>query len=170
MDAVTEIKARLSMRQIVERYGLKMERGGYITCPFHDERTPSLKIYDQPGKGFCCFGCGAAGSVIDFVMRLFHLPFRVAVRRICLDFGIAMTNGQAGIKERRRWQMEQVRLARAARARQCRMDGLCDEYRFAHFISQNTEPFSDAWCMAVTLMPKIDYELEELMCTQKTTI
>ena len=170
MDAVTEIKARVSMRQIVERYGITVERGGYISCPFHMEKTPSLKIYDQPGKGFCCFGCGAAGSVIDFVMRLFKLTFRQAVVRIGLDFGIAVTGGSPGIKERRRWQAEQFAKALAERNRQARIDILCDEYRFAWFICQNTEPLSDAWCMAVTRLPKIDYELEELLCTPKRTI
>ena len=170
MDAVTEIKARVSMRQIVERYGITVERGGYISCPFHMEKTPSLKIYDQPGKGFCCFGCGAAGSVIDFVMRLFKLTFRQAVVRIGLDFGIAVTGGSPGIKERRRWQIEQMRRMAAEMARKARMDALSDEYRLAWFIHENTEPFSDAWCMAVTRMPGINYELEELLCTPRTTI
>ena len=170
MDAVTEIKTRVSMRQIVERYGITMERGGYISCPFHMEKTPSLKIYDQPGKGFCCFGCGAAGSVIDFVMRLRGLTFRQAVVRIGMDFGIAVTGSPPSIKDRRKWQIEQFARVLADRARQERIDGLCDEYRLAWFVHQNTEPFSNAWCMAVTRLPKIDYELEELLCTPKRTI
>lgn len=42
--------------------------GGYARCPFHDDDTPSFKIY-PPGRGAHCFGCGFNGTTIDFVMR-----------------------------------------------------------------------------------------------------
>ena len=86
MSAADEIKQRVSMRQAAEFYEFKPNRMGFINCPFHNEKTPSLKLYDEPGRGFSCFGCGATGSVIDFVMRLFNIGFRQAVVRIDHDF------------------------------------------------------------------------------------
>ena len=79
------------MRQVAERYGFDPNRSGFIKCPFHQgDRTASLKIY--PGdKGFHCFGCGAHGSVIDFVMRLFDLSFPQAVVRLSSDFNLGLT-------------------------------------------------------------------------------
>jgi len=74
------------MHRVVECYGYKISRHGYMKCPFHNEKTPSLKIYPE-GKGFYCFGCGAGGSVIDFVMKLFSLDFHEALKRINNDFG-----------------------------------------------------------------------------------
>lgn len=51
-------------------------------CPFHEERTASF--YVVPDKGFFhCFGCGAHGSAIDFVMRSRGLNFPEAVRELC---------------------------------------------------------------------------------------
>lgn len=50
--------------------GLELKKRGsnlVCCCPFHKESTPSFTV--SPGKGFVCFGCGAKGTVIDFVMR-----------------------------------------------------------------------------------------------------
>lgn len=66
MDDVDIIK-RDGMRSVLDHYGYTPNRGGYIPCPFHGEKTASLKIY-KPGKGWACFGCHAGGSPIDFVM------------------------------------------------------------------------------------------------------
>ena len=71
-----EIKARLTMHQVVEYYGFQVGRSGFIKCPFHQgDHTASLKIYPGSG-GWHCFGCNSGGTVIDFVMRLFDLDFR----------------------------------------------------------------------------------------------
>lgn len=157
------------MRQIADRYDLEVERGGFISCPFHDERTPSLKVYEQPGKGFCCFGCGAAGSVIDFVMKLFGIGFRQAVVRIGSDFGIAVTNSRMGLKEKRKWQIDQNARLRRERERTKWINDLCALHRTHWLNYKNCEPWSDKWCDALTELPRIDYELEELLCTRKTT-
>jgi len=50
-------------------------------CPFHKEKTPSLKV--TPSKGlFCCFGCDASGDAIDFVRKLKGVDFKAAVKMI----------------------------------------------------------------------------------------
>ena len=57
---------------------LKRVGGEHIgCCPFHDDRRPSLTVYDQ-GRKFKCFGCGAQGDAIDFVKRLYDVEFREA--------------------------------------------------------------------------------------------
>jgi hypothetical protein len=53
-----------NMKNIAENYGLKINHMGFAKCCFHDDNTPSLKIYE---KGFYCFGCGAGGDLIKFV-------------------------------------------------------------------------------------------------------
>jgi hypothetical protein len=90
-DTASEIKRLLDMRAVVENYGFQVNRSGFINCPFHTEdHTASLKVYPEDG-GFHCFGCGAHGSVIDFVMRLFDLNFRQAVLRLNADFHLGLT-------------------------------------------------------------------------------
>lgn len=49
-----------------------------IKCPFHDDKSPSLKIYTKNNR-FVCFGCGARGSPIDFVIKYKNCPFKEAV-------------------------------------------------------------------------------------------
>ena len=49
-----------------------------INCPFHEDKTPSCKIYTK-NNYFVCFGCGARGSPIDFVMKYKNCPFKEAV-------------------------------------------------------------------------------------------
>jgi len=49
-----------------------------IRCPFHEDRTPSLKLYPKKNR-FICFGCNMCGSAIDFVMAFKRLDFKEAV-------------------------------------------------------------------------------------------
>jgi hypothetical protein len=50
--------------------GLRVERSGKVCCPFHEDRTPSLHVYDDPGRGWYCFGCGRGGSIYDLASLL----------------------------------------------------------------------------------------------------
>ena len=78
--AAQVIRDSVTMEQIISLYGYKPKHG-YICCPFHGEKTPSLKIYPKNG-GWCCYGCGRDGSVIDFVMEHENCKFNDAVRAI----------------------------------------------------------------------------------------
>lgn len=89
-DLVDQVKSLVTVRDAAEHYGFHPNRAGYICCPFHHEKTASMKLYDGQ-RGFHCFGCGAGGSVIDFVMRLFDIPFRQAILRINTDFALGLT-------------------------------------------------------------------------------
>lgn len=168
MDAAGLIKASLSMRIVAERYGFSPDRSGYIRCPFHDEKTASLKLYDEPGKGFCCFGCNTKGSVIDFTMHLFSITFRQAVLRLGSDFGLIADSGHVGRKELRRVQMEQAAKRRAKQQREDGLQALAEEHCAAWWIVKTKEPWTDGWCDAVKRLPMINIEMEGL-CTQETT-
>ena len=55
-------------------------------CPFHDEKSPSFNV--NTGKGFFhCFGCGAGGDVIAFIMKLDHLSFTEAIENLADRMG-----------------------------------------------------------------------------------
>lgn len=82
-----EVKEKVSTMEAARYYGYEPNRAGFICCPFHNEKTPSLKLFDD---GFKCFGCGESGSVIDFVGKLFNLDPLGAVRRIDQDFRLGL--------------------------------------------------------------------------------
>ena len=65
---ISEIKQRLSIQTVLSHYNLQPDRHNFIKCPFHADEDPSLKIYPETGT-FNCFGCGAAGDVIEFIER-----------------------------------------------------------------------------------------------------
>lgn len=74
----------MTAKQVAEHYGVRPLENGLAPCPFHGDRTPSLKLDAR----FHCFGCGADGDAVDFVSRLFSLPVREAAEKIARDFGI----------------------------------------------------------------------------------
>ena len=63
----SEFSKCTNMKQVAEDYGFEISKAGNICCPFHNEKTPSMKLYDDH---YHCFGCGAHGDVIDFVAKL----------------------------------------------------------------------------------------------------
>ena len=85
MDLFTQIKMVVSVKEAAEYYGLEVNRGSMICCPFHADRTPSMKLNEDY---FYCFGCGASGDVIDLAARLFGLSGYDAAKKLAADFGI----------------------------------------------------------------------------------
>lgn len=165
------IKRLVSMEELAEHYGFYPNRGGYISCPFHKEKTASLKIYtDRDGhNGWHCFGCGRGGSVIDFVMALFGIDYRQAVLRINQDFSLGLTNKRAS-----RAQLSEA----AKKARQERRDAERREqewweairllwyYRDAVELAQPVRTEDSIWihpiyAEAVKALPEIEYWLDE---------
>ena len=88
-DPVPIIKDRLTMREVIERYGFETDRRNKIICPFHNEKTASMKIYDT---SYYCFGCHASGDVIKFVQTLFNLSFPETLKKIDVDFNLNVLN------------------------------------------------------------------------------
>ena len=86
MDLFTQVKMAVSVKEAAEYYGLEVKRGSMVCCPFHNDRTPSMKLNEDY---FYCFGCGATGDVIDLAARLFGLSSYDAAKKLAADFGIA---------------------------------------------------------------------------------
>lgn len=89
-----EIRSRVSMQDVAKFYGLQMNRSGMACCPFHEDRTPSLKVYDDH---FYCFGCGATGDCTGFTAKLFGLTQIEAAKKISYDFGLNPFNGAIAV-------------------------------------------------------------------------
>ena len=79
------LKARVTVLQAAAHYGVKIGRNGMCRCPFHSDKTPSMKINETY---FYCFGCHSTGDVIGFTAKLFNLSPLDAARKLAADFGI----------------------------------------------------------------------------------
>jgi DNA primase len=84
-----EIKSRLDMVEVLSDY-VELKRAGHSykgLCPFHAEKTPSFIV--SPDKQiFHCFGCGAGGDIITFVMKHENLSFEEAKRLLAKRAGV----------------------------------------------------------------------------------
>jgi DNA primase len=69
-------------------------------CPFHGEKEPSFTVSDEK-QIFHCFGCGASGSVFDFLMRSRNLSFAEAVKELANRFSIPLPQKQETGREKR---------------------------------------------------------------------
>lgn len=86
------------MRTVAEGYGLEISRGGMALCPFHNERTPSAKIYPD---ALHCFGCGTHVDVIGFTQKMFGLDKPIdAVKKLNDDYALHIEIGKAPTAEK----------------------------------------------------------------------
>lgn len=108
MNYAQEIKERLSVVDVLSRYGFEPDGHGFLLCPFHQEKTPSFRVYDS-GKRWYCFGCGERGDVIDLVRKLFRLSFQQAVIRMDDDFNLGLL--RQGKEDTRRREAEIAQMA-----------------------------------------------------------
>lgn len=94
---INDLLARTDIVEVIdERVALKKAgKNWQARCPFHEERTPSFTV--SPDKQFYyCFGCGASGSAIGFVMDYERLDFIEAVHELAARAGLAVpTEGGA---------------------------------------------------------------------------
>ena len=109
-NTVQTIKDRLTMREVLEYYGYEPNKKGFICCMFHNEKTPSMKIFE---KDYHCFGCGEHGDTITFVQKLFNLSFQEALKKIDVDFGLNLY-GDKTFEELRKshYQLKQLKAKR----------------------------------------------------------
>src|SRR5579871_635004 len=96
-DKLEEIRARADIADIIGAHvRLKRTVRNLVgLCPFHNEKTPSFSVNAERGF-FHCFGCGAGGSVFDFVMRTEGLSFPEAIESLARRYGVALPERGGG--------------------------------------------------------------------------
>jgi len=89
-EQIERIKTDISLLRLIESQGytpVKQGKDYAVCCPFHEEKTASC-IISPKSNLFNCFGCGAAGSVVDWVMKTQGVSFRLACEILQKDVGI----------------------------------------------------------------------------------
>src|SRR5690625_5649046 len=101
-EDIQHVRERVRMEDIVGAH-VTLKRAGVGSmkglCPFHDERTPSFHVRPQLGF-YHCFGCGEGGDVIDFVMKMNHLPFVEGVEYLAGQFVFTLRYEQSSTGQR----------------------------------------------------------------------
>ncbi len=101
-EIIEEVRAAANIVDIVGSYVSLRKRGkNYMgLCPFHGEKDPSFTVSDEK-QIFHCFGCGASGSVFDFLMRSRNLSFAEAVKELANRYSIPLPQRQETGREKR---------------------------------------------------------------------
>ncbi|HEY0721641.1 MAG TPA: DNA primase [Gammaproteobacteria bacterium] len=123
---IDDLLARADIVEIIDaRVPLKKAGRDFVACcPFHNEKTPSFSV--SPSKQFYhCFGCGAHGTAIGFLMEYDHLEFVEAIKELAKHLGVPMpeTRELTPAEQSRRVQEENIYdvLAEAARFYQAQL-------------------------------------------------
>ncbi len=100
---IAEVRERTRIDEVIGEYvALRPAGAGSLKglCPFHDEKTPSFNV--RPARGvFHCFGCGAGGDAVAFLMRIEAIGFVEAVERLADRIGYQLTYEGGGMSVRR---------------------------------------------------------------------
>ena len=103
---IEEIKYRNDIEEVISQHVSLKRAGNNLNglCPFHSEKTPSFTVFTGT-KSFYCFGCGAGGDVISFVMRTENLTYVDALRTLAKRSGIEIPEDdkvqQTGVRRER---------------------------------------------------------------------
>ncbi len=103
-----EAKRLVSARDAAEHYGFHPNRANFIPCPFHPEKSASLKLFNN--GTWHCFGCGKGGTVVDFVMELFNLSALGALCKLNEDFNLSLPVGKPPSKAQQKAAQERQKI------------------------------------------------------------
>ena len=101
MNVFEAVRETVTARQVAEHHGLKVGRNAMASCPFHQDKHPSMKV----DRRFYCFGCGEKGDAIDYVAKMYGVGKLDAAVRIASDFSISYD--KKGYKPPPKWKQRQ---------------------------------------------------------------
>lgn len=170
MNMLKFISRMADMKKIIARYGYSLNTNGFMRCPFHSEKTASMKLYANNTR-WHCFGCGADGDAVDFVKRIEGTDSKTAISRVndICALGLPIKGERPTLKQVRHIKelTEQVERERAALEKaKVELDELITKLCMIDRIIMAAAPkspedeISDTYAEALKLQPYYDYLYE----------
>ncbi|MGM9631695.1 MAG: DNA primase [Eubacteriales bacterium] len=138
-EIIEEIIARTDISDLIGSYVTLKRAGSNMNglCPFHSERSPSFTVFPSTNS-FYCFGCGAGGDAITFVMKAENLDYPSAVEFLANRAGITVPHdkdeiGSNGMSRKRVYEMN---LAAAKYFRENLFDGNIGKDALGYFVGK----------------------------------
>lgn len=106
---IDELLSRIDIVEIIELYVTLKKTGREYSacCPFHNEKTPSFTV--SPRKQFYyCFGCGASGNAIKFLMEHQHLGFVESIEQLATRAGMTIPTSENGVSSKNKAQSQNL--------------------------------------------------------------
>lgn len=90
-ETIDLVKSKLTLQDVMRYYGITIKsENKLLACPFHQDSTPSMKIYNSTGVdgSFFCFGCRASGDIVSFVCKMENKTNIEALNSLCLRLNL----------------------------------------------------------------------------------
>ena len=134
---IDDLLARVDIVDVINAYTTLKKTGKNYSglCPFHNEKTPSFSV--EPDKQFYyCFGCGAGGNAIGFVMNYDNIEFPEAIEKIASQMGMEVPREESSVaqKSREKNQVLYDVLAESARYYQAQLRRHPDKARAVDYL------------------------------------
>ena len=117
---IEEIKERLTIGQVLAHYGLVIKKG-HVHCPFHEDKTPSMRVYEETNTVYCfsgnCATHGKAMDVIELVQRKEECSKREAILYCKRLLGVEESATPAARPIDQVWEVLQRSLAKHTKAK-----------------------------------------------------
>jgi DNA primase len=156
-----QIKASTDMRTVIGMYGYEPNRAGFICCPFHGEKTASMKIYKD---SFNCFGCGANGDIFTFVELIENCSFKEAYKRLGGTYEGKMKDSTLGrithLKRAKQTEINRHNRLQAEYVETCNKLHFCQ--KAIAYAPRDSDIYAEALKKVDYLNYKLDYLFEEL--------
>lgn len=153
----------MTAAQAANRYGLRIQRSDLAVCPFHNDKSPSMKIDDR----YYCFGCGATGDAIDLTAKLLGLSVKEAALRLTEDFHIPQDSTGAPYEPSMQGTED------PSDEPHTQLHGLSIVARYRQLLQANLHAYAPTgmgcdwhplFCEALQEKDFVDYLFEELLC------
>ena len=154
----------VTAKEAARYYGLDIRSNNTACCPFHADDKPSMSFKNG---FFHCFGCGAHGDSIDYVAMYFGLNPLDAVIKLNRDFALQLPIDRPPTADERKAAYKRA-IAEAEKRefeewREYTLNLLTYIYRTGHLALMSGRELTDAEALAVRLMDRIEYLLEEVV-------
>ena len=152
MSSIFEaVRSQVPVRAAAERYGLEVNDSGMARCPFHNDRTPSMKLY---ADHFYCFGCGKYGDVVDLTSELLCIPSYDAACALSEEFGVDVDAARPTPRPAlRQFREDLLRCQRVLRD----YLRLLRQWRMQYAPTGPDEPIDDRYAEGCRMIDTVDY-------------
>lgn len=169
-DSLQELKLRIDIGEVISPY-VNLQRQGSASkglCPFHDEKSPSF-VVQKGAKHYHCFGCGAHGDAIAFLMLYCKMSFSEAVETLAERFGVRLEKTEKNDEP----QIKKVQLRKA-------MELTCHFYEFCllhtdeghkalHYLFERGIDLDFISTFRLGYAPKLPFALQKYLAHQGVT-
>ncbi len=153
-----EILQSVQITDLLAEYGVKVNRQGMCSCPFHGDRHPSMKVYPKTNS-YHCFACNETGDIFDLVQKMENCSFKDAFIRLGGEY--KATDKKARMMAKQSRERARVNREKAEQADKDLHWLICRCITIARLGTKIFEPYSEDWVYCTNSLTTIIHYLEE---------